>query len=228
MDTISVGVALGAGLLSFFSPCTFPLYPSYLSYITGISVSELKNPQQGFRSPVILHTLFFILGFSIVFYSLGFTFSWIGHTFSQYQSIIRMVGAILLLVMGLFLMGLFRPSFLVKEKRMDAPQKKWGYLGTLLIGVSFAAGWTPCLGPIFSSILTLAANQPQNGLLLITAYTFGFAVPFFVMAFFIGKMSWIAKYSERIMKIGGACMVLISLLLYTNNLNTVSMWLSRW
>lgn len=227
MDTISIWVALGAGVLSFFSPCTLPLYPSYLSYVTGVSVAQLKGSQQGIRGSILLHTLLFILGFSTVFYSLGYTFSWIGHTFMEYQQTIRMIGAVILLAMGLFLMGLFQPTFLLKERRMDVPNRRWGYFSTLLIGISFAAGWTPCIGPIFSTILTMAAYKPETAFVHITAYIIGFAAPFLVMAFFIGRMNWLLKYSEKVMKIGGASMVFFALLLYTNQLNTISIWFAK-
>jgi cytochrome c-type biogenesis protein len=223
-------LSLGAGVLSFLSPCCLPLYPSYLSYITGISIAQYNgiSPSKGVRRLFLFHTLFFILGFSVVFYALGFTFSWIGHFFSYYKHIIRMVGAILLFIMGLFLIGIFQPTFLLKERKfINISKKKWGYFGSLCIGMSFAAGWTPCLGPVLSAVLYIAAYKPALAFANITAYSLGFAIPFFVFSFFVGQAKWILKYSEKVMIWGGICMVFFAIVLYTNQMVTITSWFSR-
>lgn len=227
MADVSLWVAFGVGILSFVSPCVLPLYPSYISYITGVSVGQLQEKSQPseMRRSTMLHTLFFIIGFSLIFYALGFSFTWLGRFFMEYQDLIRMLGGVLIAVMGLFLMGVIRPSFMMKEKRFDMTRRRSGYIGSMLIGIGFAAGWTPCVGPILGSVLALSATNPSAGLGYITAYTLGFAIPFFVMAFFLGRTRWILKYTERIMKVGGALMVLFGILLYFDQMTIITQWL---
>lgn len=221
-------LAFGAGVLSFISPCCLPLYPSYLSYITGISVSELKEDGALLkRRTAMVHTLFFMLGFSIIFLALGFSASLIGYLFSAYQDLIRQVGAILVIVMGLFLMGLFQRSFLMREKRLQLKNKPVGYLGSVLVGITFAAGWTPCIGPILSSVLILSASNPAEGIPMILSYILGFSIPFLAMAFFIGRMRFLQRYSLQLMRVGGGVMVLTGVLLFTDHLSQITVWLIR-
>lgn len=228
MTDVSIWLAFGAGVLSFISPCTLPMYPSYISYITGVSVSQLQDADRPreMKRATMLHTSFFILGFSIVFFALGFSASWIGTFFNEYRNLMRMMGGVLIGVMGLFMLGIFQPSFMMKEKRLDVGKKRWGYVGSTLIGIAFAAGWTPCVGPILVAVLALAASNPSAGLAYITAYTLGFAIPFFIMAFFLGRTRWILKYSNAMMKVGGALMVVFGVLLYTNQMTLIIAWLT--
>lgn len=221
---LTVWLALGAGLLSFVSPCVFPLYPSYISYITGVSVSQLKGAHKSreIRTLTMFHTLFFILGFSIIFFALGFTASWIGNFFIGNQDLIRMLSGVLVIAMGLFVMGVIKPTFMMREKKWSMTSKPAGYVGTTLAGIGFAAGWTPCIGPILMAVLGLSASDPTRAIAYITAYTLGFAIPFFVMAFFIGRARWILKYSSKIMKAGGAVMVLTGILLYTGQMTKIT------
>ncbi|PTX65075.1 cytochrome c-type biogenesis protein [Melghirimyces profundicolus] len=228
MGDVSIWLAFGAGVLSFISPCCLPLYPSYISYITGVSVNQLKddNRPRELKRRTMVHTLFFILGFSVIFFALGFSASWVGRFFNEYRDLIRMLGGVLIGAMGLFLMGVFRPEFMMREKRLEVGKKQWGYLGSSVTGMAFAAGWTPCLGPILTSVLALAATNPSAGLAYITAYTLGFAIPFFIMAFFLGRTRWILQYSDRLMKVGGALMVVFGVLLYTNQMTAIIAWLT--
>lgn len=229
MSTVTLWLAFAAGVLSFISPCCLPMYPSYISYITGISVAQLKESSRPreVQKLTLFHTLFFILGFSIIFYALGFTFSAVGRIFTDYREMIRMLGAILIIVMGLFVMEIFKPQFLMRQKKLEIPRMGFGYLGSMLVGIGFAAGWTPCIGPILVSILSLAAAQPERAFAYMTAYTLGFAIPFFIMAFFVGRARWILKYSNRVMKIGGALMIFFGILLYTNQMTVITSWASR-
>ncbi|EGK13065.1 cytochrome c-type biogenesis protein CcdA [Desmospora sp. 8437] len=229
MADVSIWLAFGAGVLSFISPCCLPLYPSYISYITGVSISQLQDANQPrqLKRATMFHTSFFILGFSIIFFALGFSASWVGSFFSEYRDLIRMLGGVLIAVMGLFMLGLIKPGFMMKEKRLEVGRKRWGYLGSSVIGMAFAAGWTPCVGPILVSVLALAASNPSAGLAYITAYTLGFAIPFFIMAFFLGRTRWILKYSNSLMKAGGALMVVFGVLLYTNQMTILIAWLTE-
>jgi cytochrome c-type biogenesis protein len=230
MESFSIWVAFGAGILSFVSPCNLPLYPAYLSYITGTSVRELQEKKRSFknRTNMIFHTLFFILGFSIIFYVLGFSFTWMGQFFKDFQDVIRMLGSVLIIAMGLMIIGVFKPKVLIQEKRIQIPViSSLGYFRSLLIGIGFAAGWTPCIGPVLASVLTLSATNPDKGLSYITAFTLGFAIPFFILTFFISKARWIVKYSEQVMKIGGFIMIGVGVLLYFDQMTMIVVWLTR-
>lgn len=224
---LNIWLALWAGVVSFISPCCLPLYPSYISYISGVSVQQLKeNTTRQVRIRTLTHTLFFILGFSLIFYMLGAAAGVVAEVFRSYRELISQIAAILIFVMGLILLGIFKPQFIMREWKPQMTRKA-GYLGSFLIGIGFAAGWSPCIGPILSAILSIAATEKGLWLSMITAYTLGFAIPFFVMAFFIGSTKWILRYSNAIMKVGGAMMIIVAILLYTGQLNDITIWLQR-
>lgn len=227
MSGVNVWLAFTAGIASFVSPCCLPLYPSYLSYITGISVAELKSDERSRsnRLRTMSHTLFFILGFSVVYYTLGYGTNAFADLFSDYQQLIRQISAILIIMMGLFLLGLFQPRLLMRDIKLPVRLKS-GYLGSFVFGIGFSAGWSPCIGPILTAILALAASSPGTWFELTTAYALGFAVPFFVLAFFLGSSRWIVRYSEAIMKIGGAVMLLMGVLLFTDRMTDITIWLN--
>lgn len=226
MTDVNVGIAFAGGLASFISPCCLPLYPSYLSYITGISVSQIKTDRStDVKMKTMTHTLFFILGFSCVFFALGYGANAFSEWFREYQNTIRMLSAILIILMGLFLIGLFQPQLLMKERKMNLKLRPAGYLNSFIFGVGFSAGWSPCIGPILSAIIALAASNPGTWFKLTTAYSLGFAVPFFALAFFIGSARWILKYSNTLMKIGGALMIVIGILLFTDRMTNITIWL---
>lgn len=224
---LTVWLVFGAGFLSFISPCCLPLYPSFLSYITGISVKELKEGRGLLQKQALLHTIFFMIGFSIIFIALGFSASFIGGLFAENQDLIRQLGGVLVAVFGLILLGIFNPRLLMKNVRYEYKQKPVGYLGSVLVGITYAAGWTPCVGPILAAVLTLGVSNPSQALGYTIVYTIGFAIPFFIMAFFIGKMKWLLKYSNIMMKIGGALMVLTGILLYTDKMTDITIFFIR-
>jgi cytochrome c-type biogenesis protein len=228
MSDVNVWLALGAGVASFISPCCLPLYPSFLSYITGISVTDLK--ERGNRRDVRLrtmsHTLFFILGFSVVYYTLGYGTNAFAEAFIEYQDLIRQLSAILILLMGLFLIGLFQPRALMRDFKLPVGGRKSGFLGSFIFGIGFSAGWSPCVGPILTAILALAASSPGTWFQLTTAYALGFAIPFFVLAFFLGSARWILKYSNAMMKAGGAVMIVMAVLLFTDQMTRITVWLN--
>lgn len=228
MSDVTVWAAFGAGIASFISPCCLPLYPSYLSYITGVSVSDLKSESPGreVRVRTMTHTLFFILGFSIVYYTLGYGTNAFAEQFSKYSDLIRQLSAVLIILMGLILMGLIQPKVLMRDMKMPLRLKKSSYLASFIFGIGFSAGWSPCTGPILASILLLAASHPGTWFELTTAYALGFAIPFFVLAFFIGSTRWIVRYSGIMMKIGGAVMLLMGILLFTDQMTKITIWLN--
>ncbi|UNK20373.1 cytochrome c biogenesis protein CcdA [Paenibacillus sp. N3/727] len=227
MDDINIWIAFAAGFASFISPCCLPLYPSYLSIITGMSVNELKTEQnrKEVRRRTLTHTLAFILGFSAVYYTLGWGAGKFGEIFVEYQDLIRQLSALLIILMGLMLLGIFQPKFLMRDRKFDFKSKPTGYIGTFLFGIGFAAGWSPCVGPILMAIIAMAATDPSTWFPLITSYSLGFAVPFFILASFIGSTKWILKYSGTIMKVGGVLMILMGILLFTNQMFRITIWL---
>lgn len=227
MSNLNAGIAFAAGVASFISPCCLPLYPSYLSYITGLSVQQLKGggERKDVRLRTLTHTLAFILGFSAVFYTLGFGAGLFGQFFNEQRDLIRRLSATLIIAMGLFLLGIFQPQFLLRERKLNLKWKPAGYAGSFIFGIGFSAGWSPCIGPILTAIVALSASDPGAWFPLITAYSVGFAVPFFILAFFLGGARKILKYSGTLMKIGGALMVFMGILLFTDQMFRITIWL---
>lgn len=221
-NDINVFLAFGAGFLSFISPCTLPLYPAFLSYITGMTLDELKSERGMMQKRAILHTLFFLLGFSIIFIMIGLGASLAREFFLNYQTLLRQVGAILIVVFGLMIVGLLQIDFLMKDRKFQFKSRPSGYFGSILIGLAFAAGWTPCTGPILMSIITLAGANPSSGFSYMFAYYLGFAIPFFVLSFFISRMSWIRTHSQKIVKIGGYVMIIVGVLLFFDGLTYIT------
>jgi cytochrome c-type biogenesis protein len=200
-----------------------PLYPSYLSYISGVSVQQLKDrPSASVRWTVLLHTVVFVLGVSVIFYIVGMSAGFLGEAFQANQNLIRQLSAILFVVMGLLMLGVFQPQLLMKEKKWNIRLKGTGYFASFLIGVGFAAGWSPCIGPIISNIGLLAATHPGMSFALITSYVVGFGIPFIGLSLFISSARWLTRYSGIIAKIGGALMVIIGVLLYFDQLSAIT------
>lgn len=214
MADVNIFLAFGAGFLSFISPCCLPLYPAFLSYITGMSVGELKSENAMLQKRSLLHTLFFLIGFSIIFIAIGFGTTFIGGFFREYQDLIRQLGGIFIVLFGLIVVGIFKPEFMMKDRRFEFKNRPAGFIGSILIGMAFAAGWTPCTGPILSSVILLAASKPEFGVLYMTAYSLGFAIPFFILSFFIGRMGWIRKHNAKIVKVGGYIMIVMGIVLF--------------
>ena len=227
MSNVNVSVAFIAGVVSFMSPCSFPLYPSYLAYITGMSVQQMKNghKQASIRLYTMKHTLAFVLGFSIVFYSLGYGSGMLGHFFYAYKDAIRQLCALFMVSMGLFLLGVFEPKWLMKERRLGFKFSPTGYFSSFLCGIGFSTGWSPCIGPILAAIVALSATEPTAWFTLMTGYVMGFAVPFFGLSFFVGSVGWMTKHCGIVMKIGGAMLLLVGLCLFFNWMTSLTRWL---
>ncbi|WP_038705405.1 cytochrome c biogenesis CcdA family protein [Planococcus sp. PAMC 21323] len=215
---INLFLAFGAGFLSFISPCTLPLYPAFLSYITGMTMDEIKNDKKVMQRRGMFHTLFFLLGFSTIFIALGFSTSFFYEWFIRYDELIRQVGAIFIVLFGLMIIGVFSPKFLMQDRKFSFKNRPSGFLGTFVIGLAFAAGWTPCTGPITAAIYALAATNPGSGVWYMIAYVLGFAIPFFVLSFFVTRMGWLRKHNQKIMKVGGYVMIAIGILLFFDGL----------
>ncbi|MDR0137474.1 cytochrome c biogenesis protein CcdA [Metabacillus idriensis] len=227
MTDLNLFLAFGAGFLSFISPCCLPLYPAFLSYITGVSVGEIKTENAMLQKRSFLHTLSFLLGFSIIFIALGFGSSFIGEFFFDYKDLIRQIGAILIIFFGLVIVGVFQPKFLMKEHRFELKNRPSGYFGSVLIGLAFAAGWTPCTGPILTAVFALTLSNPGSAMLYMLAYVLGFAIPFLILAFFIGRLGWIRKHNLKIMKFGGWLMIVIGIMLFFNWMTQIIIVFSR-
>ncbi|EZP61668.1 MULTISPECIES: cytochrome c biogenesis CcdA family protein [Exiguobacterium] len=222
---LSLWLAFGAGLLSFVSPCTLPLYPVFLSYITGVSVTDLK--ERGVRERrSLFHTLAFLVGFAMVFAVLGLSTSLFADVFITYRDTLRMVGALVIFVFGVVLVGLWQPTFLMREKKLNLGERKGGYVGTVLVGIGFAAGWTPCTGPILAGVIGLAATNPSQGMFYMLAYVLGFSIPFLLMAFFVGRSRLFVQYSLKLTKFGGALMMVFGVMLYFDGLSKFAAWMS--
>jgi len=233
MLAMGMFLAVGAGALSFLSPCVLPIFPAYLSYITGISVKELQGNHDGkIRSKLLSHSMFFLLGISLVFISLGVGASFLGQWIQNLLVgdsglLIQRLAGVFIIFMGLFVGGWINITTLMKEKRFQSSKRPVGYLGTFFVGMGFAAGWTPCIGPIFGSILFLAASNPGQGILYTVMYVIGFALPFLILTFFLGSTKWIVSHSQVIMKTGAIIMILMGLILFTGQMPRITEFLLK-
>lgn len=227
---LSLLLALGGGLLSFLSPCVLPLFPSYLSFVAGVSLEEVQGtlvtPRT--RRAILLNSLLFILGFSLVFIALGAGATLVGQVLFQQQALIRRLGGGLILLLGLYVAGWLRLPFLMREWRVELRARPAGYLGALLTGITFAAGWTPCIGPILGSILTLAsvAQTTTSGILLLAAYSLGFALPFLVsslaISHFLAVFDRFKRFLPWVTRTSGLILILLGLLLVSDYFTLLS------
>ena len=229
--SVGVVVAFSAGLFSFLSPCVLPLFPSYVSFITGMSVSDLTADLTGAaRRRVMLHALAFVLGFSLVFVGLGASFSAAGQFLLDYRDLIRRIGGALIVVFGLYIAGVLRIGVLGRTAQLQVREKPAGYLGSLAVGITFAIGWTPCVGPILGAILSLAgtAETVQRGIGLLIAYSAGLGVPFLLSALALGSfLRFFKRYRPFIPvmeRAAGVLLVVVGLLVFTNYYVVLNSW----
>ncbi|MBP1949221.1 cytochrome c biogenesis CcdA family protein [Virgibacillus litoralis] len=228
MSEINIFLAFGAGFLSFISPCVLPLYPAFLSYITGMSVNEIKEDNKMLNRKSLLHTIFFLLGFSGIFIILGFSTSFVSEFLTTYKVIIRQIGAILIIFFGLVIVGIFNFQFLMKDRKITFKNRPAGFFGSFIIGMAFSLGWTPCMGPILAIVISLAATQPDLGMVMMISYILGFSLPFIILSFFIGKLGWIKRYSVKIVKVGGYIMIFMGIALFFNWMTKLTAFLAGW
>ena len=234
LPEVSVAIAFSAGFLSFISPCVLPLVPSYITYITGVSFKDMADAaaRARLRWVTIAHSLLFISGFSVVFILMGASASFLGGLLSEYQFWIEKVGGILIIILGIQFTGLITLPFLQVEKRFELGKKPLGYLGSFLVGLIFAAGWTPCIGPILSTILLYASTTKSfsTGIVLLTAYSIGLGVPFFVssLAFnsFLSAFNRIKKYMRVVTIVSGCFMIAIGILFLTDLFRSINTYLN--
>ncbi|MCG8516000.1 MAG: cytochrome c biogenesis CcdA family protein [Halanaerobiales bacterium] len=218
----SILIAFGAGLLSTFSPCVFPLIPSYLSILLG-DFAEQKG-----KRPLIIPALIFVAGFSTIFIILGMSASYLGQLLLGNLVILRKISGIVVIILGVHLIGLIKIPALYREKKMEINQEKNKYLRPLLMGFALALAWTPCIGPILSSILIFAGNSGTivRGAVLLTAYSAGFALPFLVIAFFFNRIlpgfKKIKPYLATVQTITGVLIIILGILIFTNYIQVFS------
>jgi cytochrome c-type biogenesis protein len=230
-DTVGIGIAFGAGVLSFLSPCVLPLVPSYLSFVTGMSLEDLQEGVN--RRTTMTHSLLFVAGFTGIFLLLGASASFLGQFLRAYESWISRIGGLLIIVLGLHLAGAFRLTPLMRERRMHLNDKPAGYLGTLGVGAVFGAGWTPCIGPVLGAILTFAASQEQfwSGVTLLLVYSAGLAVPFLLAALaldaFLRGFSRFRRFLPVVQVASGLLLVFLGFLLLTGTFSALSTYLTR-
>ena len=226
-QNVNLAIAFFAGVLAFFSPCFLPLVPAYLIYITGLSFEEIQKV----RGMTIVHSLLFILGFTIVFTSLGMAAGLAGQFFFQFANVIRIMGGLLVVFLGLYLMRIIKLPFLDLERKITISSKPTGFVGTLLVGMVFALGWTPCVGPILAGILLFASQTATlgEGALMLIAFSLGIGLPLFLFSlavnFSLSFIKKIEKYLGAIHFVSGIFLVIVGLLLMTNYLQTISIWL---
>ena len=220
-------IAFVAGLISFISPCVLPVVPPYLAFISGTSVTNLNSG----RNSAILPTLFFVLGLSTVFIFLGFSASYIGRAFLVHRDWFTVGAGVLVMVFGAHFVGVFRIGFLDREARFDAGDRGGTAFGAYILGLAFAFGWTPCMGPILGAILTIAAGEGSvaRGTLLLALYAAGLGIPFLLVAAFLprltGLMNWMKRHMGRIERTMGLLLWTIGLLMLTGRLADMSYWL---
>jgi len=227
--SLELTIAFTSGLLSFLSPCVLPLIPSYVTFITGLSLDDVQKA----RRTALIHSLLFIAGFTLIFLAFGAAATALGQVLGYYRGWISRIGGVLIIVFGLYMLGVFNVSLFSTERRFHIADKPLGYLGTLLVGITFGAGWTPCIGPILGSILTYAASSADmsRGLWLLLFYSLGLGVPFLVSAVaverfldFFGRMK---RQMLWITRVSGVLMIAVGLLLVTNYFTVLAAFLNQ-
>jgi cytochrome c-type biogenesis protein len=250
VENVSLFGAFIAGVLSFISPCVLPLIPGYLSFISGVSLEEMRGMQpvaagagggtmtvvtgasSAAKRQVIVTSLFFILGFSLVFVSLGASATYLGQFLMERLTIFGKIAGVLLIIFGLHTIGVFKIPFLLNEARVQANTKPASMIGAVIVGISFAFGWTPCIGPILSAILLVAAQQESvnQGIVLLSIYSLGLAIPFLLTAIainqFFAAFKKIRRHYHTIEIVSGLLMIVIGVLIFTNRFTIIAQWLT--
>ena len=235
IDVIDAGllpamiVALFAGLISFLSPCVLPIVPPYLAYMSGVSITDLNSGKS--RATAIVPALFFVMGLSTVFLILGFAASAVGSVFLAYQEWFNTAAAVIVMIFGIHFLGIYRISFLNQEARINAGNQGGSAFGAYVLGLAFAFGWTPCIGPQLGAILSLAASEGSvpRGTLLLAVYAMGLGIPFLIVAAFLsrlgGVLSWMKRHLDQIERVMGLLLWTIGLMMLSGGFASMSFWL---
>lgn len=232
-DALAIGIAFLAGVVSFLSPCVLPLIPGYLSFMTGMSGAELASGRE--RARTLGPALLFVLGFSLVFVSMGATASVLGAFLLQYRDIVEKIAGLAVIVFGVLMLGIIRVPWLYGEARVDMERSRaFGRWASVVMGAAFAAGWTPCVGPILGSILTMAGSSGSvgRGALLLLVYSLGLGVPFIAVAVLFGRLSgvlrWFSRHALQINRVAGVLLIAVGVLILTGRLSALAAWFVRY
>ncbi|VEF46526.1 required for a late step of cytochrome c synthesis [Bacillus freudenreichii] len=232
MNDVGVFFALAGGVLSFFSPCVFPLLPAYITHLTGGRIEDAKI--QVNRTKLYTRSIGFIIGFSLIFIALGASASFIGKALANYRIIIMQFAGLLIIVFGLQMAGLLKFKFLMREKRIQAEHGSKNIFSSVLLGMAFAAGWSPCVGLALSSILLLAGSSEtlSQGVFLLAAYSLGMAIPFFiisiVLSYSLKAMRKINRFLPKLAFVNGMIMVMLGFLVLSGQMQKISAWLASY
>jgi cytochrome c-type biogenesis protein len=235
MQNVTVLAAFTAGIISFISPCVLPLIPGYLSFISGLSIDEMRGGERkSALKKVSTNTLLFVLGFSVVFTAMGASATFVGEFLLTKLPLLNKIAGVIIMLLGLHIMGVFRISFLNYEKRFHTRAKPLGPLGSFVVGLAFAFGWTPCIGPILGGCLLLACNQETvlQGATLLFAYSLGLGIPFFITAVsfstFLSFFGWVKKHFRTIEILAGLLLVTIGFLMFIGSFGYIAGLLNQW
>ena len=232
MDNVSFLAAFAAGLVSFLSPCVLPLVPGYISIISGFSLDQLEDVQHQatLRRSLLLNSVMFIIGFSITFITLGASATWLGQVLLSRMQLLYQLAGLIIIVFGLHLLGIFKINFLYQDKRFHNVEKPRGVLGALVLGLAFAFGWTPCIGPILAGILTMASTKQTvtQGVLLLAVYSIGLGIPFLLTSLGLNKfLAFYGRFKRHFRAVemaSGALVIAVGVLILTNNLSRLAGW----
>lgn len=234
MVTVSLGLAFLAGLVSFLSPCVFPIVPSYVGFVTGLTLDELKDGDRSdARRQAAVHAALFVLGFSLVFLALGASATALGGVLRRSLPLLQQVGGVVIAAFGLYLLGILKIPALMRERRVQLASKPAGKLGSVVVGVAFGAGWTPCVGPVLASVLLYASFEETllRGMVLLGAYALGLGLPFFVSAvalnWFLAGSAKMRRWLLPLERAAGAVMLLVGVLLFTGQFAVISSFLAQ-
>lgn len=230
---VSFGLAFVAGLASFLSPCVFPVVPGYIGFVTGVSLDEVRLAGGGaVRRQAAVHAALFVLGFSLLFIALGASATALGTAVRRALPLIQQVGGAVIVLFGLYMLGVIRMPLLMQERRVRLSAKPAGMLGSVIAGIAFGAGWTPCIGPVLATILLYAGMSATvlHGAALLAAYALGLGIPFFVAAvafnWFLARTRFLRRWLVPIERAAGVVMIVAGALLFTGRLSALSRFLS--
>jgi cytochrome c-type biogenesis protein len=236
MQNVTLFAAFIAGVLSFISPCVLPLIPGYLSFVSGVTLDEMrgtvKTAPSNVRRRAVIMSLAFVLGFSLVFISLGASATALGTLLMEHLSLLGKIAGVVIILFGLHMMGVLHIGWLYSEKRMQTSGKPAGFFGAMLVGIAFAFGWTPCIGPILAAILAVAATQESvgEGVKLLAVYSAGLGVPFIATSLAINKFfaasARIRKHYQMIEVVSGVLLVVVGVLIFTNRFTIIAQFLT--